>query len=169
MAIVINVAGTAAMQSLVSATLYRPAFLWASRKAIQRFLDQESVIIIGNVISDSTNYDEEDAEEMENGVARMIVNYLSYSLEITISTESEELKEITAMMTAARIGLARMGSSMGNVPAAWTVRLQNDGWARLQQIFISQTLTGVTAKAAPLANRLIMAKTRQRSLINVTA
>lgn len=164
----VNIAGTATLQTSVSATLYRPEYLWCMRRSIQRFLDQESVISIGAIMSDTVNYDEEDAEEMENGVVRMIINYLSFSLEISIDTENEELKEIAAMMTAGRIGLARMGSSMGNQPAAWTVRLANDGWARLQQMFISQTLLGVTAKDVSLALRLINAKTRQRTMVNVT-
>lgn len=166
---VVNIASVMAVEISVSCSLYRPSFIWCSRVSIQTYLDQASLIKIGLVLNDDNNYDEEDAVRMENGAVNLMVNYLSYSLEITASSDNEELKDLAAMMTAARIGLARFGASMGGEPAAWTANLQNDVWGRLQQIFISQSIAGITAKSVSLTNRLIMAKNRLRTLLNVSA
>jgi hypothetical protein len=137
------------------------SYLWTTTAEIQGYLDAESIITIGV----SGTYTEADAMTLENGVVNDIVSYLSPFFILTAETVSPLLADIAAKLTAAQIGLARMGSSMGSQPADWTYRLMNQGWAALQRIAISQSLPGVTAKTVSLENRLIMSKIRERSLI----
>ncbi len=161
-----NLTATISITSDISAVLYVPAFLWCSVKSIQRYLGQVSQIIIGQG-ADEYSYDEEDAEEMENDAVNTIVNYLSMSVEVTTSTDVRELKGLAAKLTAAMIGMATMGAGMGNSAAAWTVQYENAVWGRLMQIFLSQSLPGVTAKSISKVDRLLYYKSRQRSEISV--
>ena len=136
------------------------AYLWTTTAEIQAYLDAESIITIG----DGGTYSEADAIILENGVVNDIVAYLSPFFTISTETSSPLLANIAAKLTAAQIGLARFGSSMGNEPADWTYRLQNQAWASLSRIALSQSLSGVEAKDISLEQRLILCKIRERSL-----
>lgn len=137
------------------------AYLWTTTAQIQAYLDAESIISIGE---DGT-YAEADAMSLENDTVNEIVSYLSPFFVITAETVSPLLASIAAKITAAQIGLARMGASMGSQPADWTYRLKNEAWAALYRIALNQSLTGVTPKTISIENRLIYAKIRERSLI----
>ena len=135
------------------------AYLWCTTEQIQLYLDDKSTIQVAD------NYDEADAQLMENAVVRRIVGYLVSVYEITTSSDEDELKDIAAKLTAAHIGLARSGSTIGLEVADWTRRRMNEGWADLKRIFINQSLQNITVKSVPLWLRLIMAKSRERAII----
>ena len=132
----VNVTATISIASDISLVLSWPAFIWCSVKSIQRYLGQVSQIVIGQG-DDEYSYDTEDAEKMENAAVNTIVNYLSVSLDVTVSTNVLELNELAAKLTAAMIGMATMGAGFGNSAAAWTVQYENAVWGRLMQIFLS--------------------------------
>ena len=161
-----DIAATVTITTTVTAILYRPAYLWSSTRAIQRYLGNVSQIVIGQTGTEFS-YEEEDAEEMENDAVNAIVNYLSFSVEVTTATDVRELNALSAKLTAAMIGMATMGAGFGNPAAAWTVQYENAVWARLMQIFLTQHLPGITAKNVTKADRLLYYKTRQRSEISV--
>lgn len=135
------------------------AYLWCTTAQIQLYLDDKSPIKIG------TSYDEADAQLMENAVVRQIIGYLVSVYEITTASDEDELKDIAAKLTAANIGLARSGSTIGMEVADWTERRMNEGWSDLQRIFINQSLQNVTAKSVPFWKRLMMAKSRERAIV----
>lgn len=137
------------------------AYLWSTTAGIQAYLDAESIIVIG----EGETYTEADAMTLENDIVYEVVSYLTPFFVITAETISPTLAGIVSKLTAAQIGLARMGSSMGSQPADWTYRLMNQGWAALNRIAISQSLPGVTPKTVSLESRLILSKIRERSLI----
>ena len=161
-----DIASTISIVTTVTAILYSPAYLWCSTKTIQRYLGNVSQIVIGQTGADFS-YEEEDAEEMENDAVNTIVNYLSFSVEVTTATDVRELNGLAAKLTAAMIGMATMGAGFGNPAAAWTVQYEIGVWGRLMQIFLTQHLPGVTSKNVPKADRLLYYKTRQRSEISV--
>jgi len=137
-------------------------YLWCTTAEIQAFLDAESVITIGN---ETGTYSEDDAMILENGIVYEIVSYLSPFFVISVTTVNPLLAAIAAKLTAAQIGLARFGASMGNEPANWTYRLKNEAWAALQRIAIQQSLPNLAPKTLPLEQRLLLSKTRERTLI----
>ena len=118
------------------------AYLWTTTAEIQAYLDAESVISIGSGTDDT--YTEADAIRLENAIVREVVSYLTPFYEITTLSVNTLLGDIVAKMTAAQIGLARFGASMGNALADWTYRLKNESWAALQRIAIGQSLSGET-------------------------
>lgn len=140
-------------------TRVEEGYIWCTTEQIQLYLDDESPIEIG------VNYDVIDAKAMENDVIRQMVGYLISVYEISTSSDEGELKDIAAKLTAAHIGLARQGSTIGMDIAHWTARRMNEAWSALQRIFINQSLQNVTEKNVPLWQRLIMAKSRERSII----
>lgn len=138
-------------------------YIWCTEADIQLFLDAESIIDIGDTSSDT--YAAADAIKMENTVVHDIVRYLSGSLVLSIYTPAQVLVSAAAMLTAARIGRGRMGASMGSDLAEWTDRYANQVWAKLQSIYVDQTLDNATARVVPLWKRLIMSKMRERSVV----
>lgn len=158
--------GTAAIAFTVQAQAQVSAYTWCTREDIQTYLDEESTITIGSAGSDAT-FDEVTAKRLENDVVTEIVTYLSAVFNLSAASESDILVANAAKLTAAQIGMGRQASSIGVEVAHWTIRLENKTWASLQRIFISQSLSGtaITAKNVPLWQRLLMAKTRERSIV----
>lgn len=138
-------------------------FIWCTTNHIQTYLDANSVIDLGDGASDT--YAMADAYQMENDVVYEIMNYLSKSLTLSIYAPAKVLVTAAAKLTAAAIGQARMGASMGNELTPWTHRLANSAWSRLQIIFIFQQLDNAVAKDVPLWQRLLLAKMRERSIV----
>lgn len=153
--------GTAEIVTNLEAGL--TGFLWCTIESIEKYLDRESSIAIGDGASDT--YALVDAIMMENAVVDEIVGYLSTAYEISRLVSDDYLRDIAAKLTAGQIGAARMGASMGNELTSWTFRLKNEGWAALQRIFIHQTLQELTTKSIPYWRRLMLAKTRERAVI----
>lgn len=135
------------------------AYLWGTMAGIQIYLDDESTIQIGD------NYDDADAQIVENAIVREVVEYLSPVYVISESDSSALLGDQVNKLTAAQIGIARMGSTLGNDLAPWTLRLQNQAWAVLMRGFVSQSLTGILTKDVPLWKRFLLAKSRERAII----
>jgi hypothetical protein len=84
---------------------------------------------------------------------------------ITKESNSRELRVVAAKLTAAAIGQARQGSSMGNSLVEWTSRLQNSAWSTLQRYFINQNLIGLTKITVPFVTRLFTSKLRERAVV----
>lgn len=140
------------------------AYLWTTTVDIQRYLDVESTITVGDGVDG--NYSISDSEGMEKGIVNSIKGYLSISLTLPADDSIPDvLKEAAAKLTAAAIGTARMGSSMGNDLTPWTDRLKNEAWSELQRIFVSQVLVGAVAISIPLWQRLILSRLRERTVI----
>ena len=159
--------GTASAVFVCQAQSRMVAYLWCTTQDIQAYLDDESTIVIGSANDTSSNFDETTAKRLENHVVEVIVEYLVAVYTITNTSSANILIVSASQLTAAQIGFGRFASSIGNEPAHWTIRLENRVWAVLQRIFVSQSLsgTGITAKSVPFWKRLIMAKTRERSII----
>ncbi len=154
---------TIQIETEITLELSMKEYIWASKNDIQRYLDAESVIKIGD--SSNENYSESEAQDMENGVVYEIITYLSSVYEITTESNVNLLKEITAMLTASKIGLARMGSSIGNDVTDWTNRLKNEAWASLQQRFVNQDISELTAKDVPLWRKMMFSKRREQAIV----
>lgn len=147
--------------SVVSANADVLGYLWCKRVEIQTWLDNESVIFIGDPNDNEFNFDESNAMRMENASVREIVDYLKGSYEITTEDDLPVIVKDAAKMTAASIGLARQASSQGMEVAGWTVRLTSEVWSSLKRKFINQTLN-LAKKEVSIQDRLIMAKLRER-------
>ena len=141
------------------------AYFWTTENDIQDLLDDESTIALGDEASD--NYSSADSQSMENRAVRHIVQYLLCAYNITTSSSSDILDDLAAKLTAAYIGTARMGSSMGNDLTHWTTRYKNEVHAVLNRLIIDGSLigTGITSKTIPLWRRLLFAKTRERAVV----
>ena len=154
---------TVGVSSLVSGEADNLGYLWCKRIDIQKYLDQESVILIGDPNDNEFNFDEADAMRMENDSVAEIVDYLSGSYTISTTDILPVLVKDAAKMTAASIGLARQASSQGVEVAGWTVRLDSQAWSSLKRKFINQTLN-LTATSLSIQSRLIMSKLRERAV-----
>lgn len=139
------------------------SYMWCTREAIQKYLDRESTIRIGT--TDGSNYSHQDAKAMENDVVREVVAYLDSVYVMTISDSSALLIAHIAKLTAAQIGMARLGASMGNDLTPWTERYKNEAWAALSRYVINHNLSHVTKRTVPFWQRLMYAKSRERSII----
>lgn len=155
---------TVGITSVVSADAENLGYLWCTRIGIQIYLDQESVILIGDPNDNEFNFDEADAMRMENDSVREIIDYLSGSYTIAVTDILPVLVKDAAKMTAASIGLARQASSQGMEIAGWTVRLDGQAWSSLKRKFINQTLS-LTAVSLSITDRLIMSKLRERQVV----
>ena len=153
----IVLSATIAIETEMTCKLTLIEYLWTTKSDIQRFLNDESVITIGDT------YPEEDAQYMENGVVREIVAYLSSFFEIDEDSNVPLLKELTAMLTAARIALA-FSSAISNDPLSFAYRYQNEVWASLQQRAVKQDLSELTAVTVPLWQRLVYSKRREQTI-----
>jgi hypothetical protein len=142
------------------------AYLWTTENDIQDLLDTESTIALGDAGTD--NYSSQDAQDMENRAVRHIVQYLLPVYNISTDSSSDFLEDLAAKLTAAYIGTARMGSSMGNELTHWTTRYKNEVHATLNRLIIDNSLIGegITAKTIPLWKRLLFAKTRERAVVS---
>lgn len=148
-----------------SCILTKTGYIWTTKDDIQRYLNNESVIQIGDGTTDT--YPEVDAQNMENAVIREIVTYLSSVYEIDEDSNIPLLKDIVAMWTAARIGIA-FSSAISNDPTSWAYRYENEVWASLQQRFINQDISDLTKVTSPLWQRLVYAKRRERTVVQET-
>lgn len=154
---------TVGISSLVSGDADVLGYLWCKRMDIQKYLDKESTILIGDPNDNEFNFDEADAMRMENDSVLEVVDYLTVSYEITLEDDLPVLVKDAAKMTAASIGLARQASSQGMEVAGWTVRLDNQAWSSLKRKFINQTLN-LAKKDVAIQDRLIMSKLRERAV-----
>jgi len=143
--------------SNITLILTKADYLWTTKSDIQRFLNNESVISIADA------YPEADAMSMENGVVREIITYLSSFYEIDEDSDIASLKELTAMLTAARIGTA-FSSAISNDPTSWAYRYENSVWASLQQRVVNQDISDLTVVSVPLWKRLIYGKRRELTI-----
>ena len=132
-------------------------YVWTTASDIQRYLNDESVIDIGDT------YPSEDAIYMENGVVREIVTYLSSFYVINEDSNVPLLEELTAQLTAAKIGMA-FSSAISNDPLSFAYRYQNEVWASLQQRAVNQDISELTKVTVPLYKKLIFAKRRERTV-----
>ncbi len=153
----IALSATINIESNITLILTKAEYLWTTKSDIQRFLNNESVITIGNT------YPETDAMSMENGVVKEIITYLSSFYEIDEDSDIASLKELTAMLTAARIGTA-FSSAISNDPTSWAYRYENAVWASLQQRVVNQDISELTVVSVPLWKRLLYAKRRELTL-----
>jgi hypothetical protein len=135
-------------------------YLWTTKADIQRYLNNESVIQIGD---SSDTYPEVDAMSMENAIVREVVTFLSSVYEIDEDSNVPLLKDIVAMWTAARIGIA-FSSAISNDPTSWAYRYENEVWASLQQRFVNQDISDLTKVTKPLWQRLMFGKRRERAV-----
>lgn len=159
--------GTASVVFICQAQSGLTAYIWCTRQDIQAYLDDESTITIGSANDSNTNFDESTAKRLENHLVLDVVEYLSAVYNIDTASSADVLIALVARLTAAQIGFGRFAASIGNEPSHWTIRLENKVWAALQRIFINQTLegTGISKKNVPMWQRIIMAKTRERSIV----
>jgi hypothetical protein len=141
--------------------LTKTEYIWTTKADIQRYLNDESVIQIGDGTGDT--YPEVDAQGMENAVVREVVTYLSSVYEIDEDSNIPLLKDIAAMWTAARIGIA-FSSAISNDPTSWAYRYENEVWASLQQRFVNQDIADLTKVTKPLWQRLMFGKRRERAV-----
>lgn len=153
----IALSATIAIESEITLILTKSEYIWTTKSDIQRFLNDQSVIGIGDELPEA------DAMATENGVVREIIVYLSSFYEIDEDSDIELLKELTAMLTASRIGNA-FSASISNDPTSWAYRYENQVWASLQQRAIKQDITDLTTVSVPLWQRLIYAKRREQTI-----
>jgi len=94
----------------------------------------------------------------------LIKKYLATSVTLPVDASiPAELRALAAMYTASMIGVSRLSATLGSELTDWTKRLENRVWAQLQNMFISQSVG--TAKDVPLWRRLLLAKTRERAVM----
>jgi nuclear transport factor 2 (NTF2) superfamily protein len=153
----IALSATINIETEMTCRLTKLEYIWTTESDIQRFLNDESVIDIGDT------YTSADAQYMENGVVREIVAYLSSFYEIDEDSNVPLLKELTAMLTAARIALA-FSSAISNDPLSFAYRYQNEVWASLQQRAVKQDLSELTVVTVPLWQRLVYSKRREQTV-----
>jgi len=153
----IALSATIDIETVMTCRLTKLEYIWSSTSDIQRFLNDESVIDIGDT------YPENDAQYMENGVVREIIAYLSTVYEIDEDSNVLLLKELTAMLTASRIGTA-FSSAISNDPVSWAYRYENAVWASLKQRFINQDISELTTRSVSMVNRLIMSMRHERTI-----
>lgn len=146
-----------AIETDITLVLTKTEYLWCTKSGIQRFLNDESVISIGDT------YQEIDAMAMENGVVREIIAYLSSVYEIDEDSNVALLKELACMYTAARIGIA-FSSAISNDPTSWAYRYMNEVWASLKQRFSNQDIAELQKVTMPPHWRLVFAKRRERTV-----
>lgn len=159
--------GTAAIAFVVSGQAQTSAYYWCTRQDIQAYLDEDSTIVIGSSNDSTANFDEVTAKLLENHKVELTVAYLSSAYTISTSSSADVLTTCAAMMTAAQIGMNRQGAAIGTELAHWTIRLDNAARAALYQLVVNHTLTGsgIIASNIPLWQRLIVAKTRERTIV----
>jgi len=153
----IALSATIAIETEMTCRLTKLEYIWSSTSDIQRFLNDESVINIGDT------YPENDAQYMENGVVREIIAYLSTVYEIDEDSNVPLLKELVAMLTASRIGTA-FSSAISSDPVSWAYRYENAVWASLKQRFINQDISELTTRSVSMVNRLIMSMRHERTI-----
>lgn len=152
---------TIAIETEMTCRLTKMDYIWTTESDIQRYLNDESVINIGDT------YKQTDAQNMENGVVREIIAFLSTFYEIDEDSNVPLLKELAAQLTAAKIAMA-YSSAIANDPLSFAYRYQNEVWASLMQRAIKQDISELTAKKIALPFRLIFSKRRERNIIQET-
>lgn len=142
-------------------------YIWCTVYDIQTYLDEESTIVISDAGEGiSGNYDEADAIRLENNVATKIKEYLAGTYNKSTIVTEPILVIIASQLIAAEIAFGRMASSLGSEISEWTDRLKNEAWAKLQQVFINQTLDIATPLTVPFWKRLFMSKSRERGIVS---
>jgi hypothetical protein len=121
----VEMQATIAITTSITVRLTVSEYLWTTKADIQRYLNNESVIQIGD---SGDTYPEVDAMSMENAIVREVVTFLSSVYEIDEDSNIPLLKDIVAMWTAARIGIA-FSSAISNDPTSWAYRYENEVWA----------------------------------------
>ncbi len=148
---------TIAIETEMTCRLSMAEYIWTTESDIQRYLNDESVIDIGDT------YTQTDAQNMENGVVREIIAYLSSFYEIDEDSNVSLLKELTAQLTASRIAMA-FSSAIANDPLSFAYRYQNEVWASLQQRAVNQDISELTVVSMPMWKRLMFSKRRERTI-----
>lgn len=161
---IVNIEGTSSIQSDTFASPLVLGFLWCTVEDIQKYLDQESTIQIGD--GSGNTFSLNDAMRIENDVVRDIIDFLSSVYEIDVTSILDFLISQTSRLTAAAIGVTRFAASMGISEADWTNRYKNEAWAALRRSVINQSTSGLVKKSVPIHIRLIYAKTRERAVIS---
>ena len=132
-------------------------FLVATVDEIQKYLDKDSIIRIGDT------YPISNAMMMENSIVYEIYQYLTEVYDATFATifSFPVIQDVVCMLTASEIGFAYFGSSLGNPLTTWAGRLEDRAWRILMRLYIGQEL-GVTKKNVSFGQRLLRSKTRTR-------
>lgn len=142
-------------------------YTWCTVYDIQTYLDEESTIVVSDAGEGiSGNYDEAAAIGLENNVAVKVKEHLAGVYDKSTIVTEPILVIIASQLTAAEIAFGRMASSLGNELSEWTDRLKNEAWAKLQTVFINQTLEIATALNIPFWKRLFMSKSRERGIVS---
>lgn len=143
------------------------SYTWCTVYDIQTYLDEQSTIVVSDAGEGiSGNYDETDAIRLENNVATKIKEYLAGAYNKSTIVTEPILVVIASQLTAAEIAFGRMASSFGSEISEWTDRLKNEAWAKLQIVFINQTLDTATTLNIPFWKRLFMSKSREKAIIS---
>jgi len=157
-------ASTSTSGSSFTAGLTELNYFWATKTKIQDFLDQDSPIKIGTATNQIT---EANARRVENAVVRNIVSYLKGSYtDISTSYYADVLSDIASKLTAAELGVGRYTASMGiSDPQDWTNRYKNEAWTSIIDLFLNQTLTGLTVSGDPYWKRVWKCRRRERAVV----
>lgn len=156
---VVSITSTIPITTTITADLYKLQYLWCNQAIIQAWLDEKSVLRIGD--GTGHNFSVAQAQRIENAVVKDIVAYYLPMYEITVADKIDFLIEDVSKLVAAEIAFSRFAASIGNQPSEWTASYRNDAWAKFYQYAIADTLRYyVTSREIPLWKRMIIAKRR---------
>ena len=138
------------------------AYLWTTTDMIQKYLDIDSTMKIGD--DSDGNFSVGSAEVFENDSVYEIKTMLSAAFSI-VPDDNVDLERMAAKLTASKIGTSRIGSGIGNVPD-WTIRYKNEVFSQLIRMLINHNtvnIEGATKRDdVNLADILILAKVREQ-------
>jgi len=161
---IIDITASGTGNTIVRASAYLDEYFWCRTGSIQKYLDTESTIQIGDESGDT--FDELTAIRLENDVVDEIIEYLDMAFYLSTETKVRYLITQASKLTAARIATSRFAGTMTLEIAEFIRRLENQAWAGLMRSFLRGTIRGLTSKSTTYKERLIHYKTREQGVIN---
>lgn len=147
-------------QTSCSCIGYLLEYFWCRTIDIQKYLDENSTISIGDTFDTNT------AIRIENDTVDEIIEYLDYVVCVTTDSRIRFLKTQAARITAARIATSRFAGTMTLEIAEFIRRLENQAWAALMRAFLRGSIRGLVSKDTTYQERLLHYKIREQGVIN---
>lgn len=144
-------------------------YTWTDTETIQDYLDADGTIQIGNGDDD---FSESSSQTFENQSVFEIRTMLAIAWEgtetLTDSNAPDDIKRLTAQLTASKIATVRFGTAAGTIPE-WVKSYKNEVFAQLQRMLVNHKTETIfedilTAKDISYTEILILMKTREQSV-----
>ena len=143
-------------------------YQWTNKETIQKYLDLDGTIVIGEEGGEEKgNFSEDTSEIFENDSVYEIETMLSAAWEIPLPTDNTDLSRIAAKLTASKIGTSRVGSSIGKIPD-WTDRYKNEVFSQIIRMLVNNNTVNISEATkredVSIADILILAKVREQTV-----